>query len=157
MIETKHITVGALDIYVARIDPISKPRMTKRDKWKKRPSVLRYFAFRDEVREWIQKDGMYIQEYGSHIIFRIPLTPSWSNRKKQSFLGKPHRGTKDGARAMDKDNLEKALLDAVFGDDSWVWDSRSTKFWHTHGEIIIVNDQAAPLRARGFLEYADTL
>lgn len=32
------------------ITPIGKPRMTRADKWKKRPAVMRYRAFCDEAR-----------------------------------------------------------------------------------------------------------
>ena len=33
---------------------MGKPRMTQRDKWKKRPCVLRYHAFRDKMRHVIK-------------------------------------------------------------------------------------------------------
>ncbi|CNL09497.1 Holliday junction resolvase [Yersinia mollaretii] len=45
--------------------------------------------------------------------------------------GKPHQ-TKP-----DKDNLEKALLDAIFEDDCRIWDGRVTKLWGEIGKIII--------------------
>ncbi|MBG3071584.1 RusA family crossover junction endodeoxyribonuclease, partial [Proteus mirabilis] len=45
--------------------------------------------------------------------------------------GKPHQ------QKPDKDNLEKALLDAIFDDDSRVWDGRVTKVWGKRGQIII--------------------
>ncbi|HHE6457291.1 TPA: RusA family crossover junction endodeoxyribonuclease, partial [Proteus mirabilis] len=32
---------------VFNIEPVPKPRMTQADKWKKRPPVLKYFAFKD--------------------------------------------------------------------------------------------------------------
>jgi len=35
---------------IYNINPVPKPRMTQSDKWKKRPPVLRYFAFKDECR-----------------------------------------------------------------------------------------------------------
>ncbi|MGU0055537.1 RusA family crossover junction endodeoxyribonuclease [Enterobacter hormaechei] len=42
--------------------------------------------------------------------------------------GKPHQ------QKPDKDNLEKALLDAIFDDDSRVWDGRVTKVWGRGGD-----------------------
>lgn len=39
----------------------------------------------------------------------------------------------------DKDNLEKALLDCVFEEDSHVWDGRVSKLWGWTGAIIITN------------------
>lgn len=37
-------------VKVFNIEPVPKPRMTQADKWKKRPPVLKYFAFKDEVK-----------------------------------------------------------------------------------------------------------
>jgi len=35
------------------------------------------------------------------------------------------------------DNLHKALMDAVFEEDSAVWDARITKIWGEKGQIRI--------------------
>ena len=61
---------------------------------------------------------------------------SWSGRKKSEFAGQPH------TRTPDKDNLEKALLDAVYRgrDDAHVWNTASTKLWAYHGAILISGD-----------------
>ncbi len=155
MIESKHKTVGALDIYVARIDPVAKPRMTKKDCH--RPAHKRYFAYKDKIRLWIKQDGIGFPYQGAHVIFRIPVTKSWPEKRKKFRIGTPHMGLMDGARAMDIDNLEKGLMDAFLKDDSCIWDIRGSKFWHSHGEIIIVNDHAAPQRARSLIDYADGL
>ena len=40
-------------IYIP-VTPVSKPRMTQRDKWKKRPCVLRYRAYCDALRKFWQ-------------------------------------------------------------------------------------------------------
>lgn len=45
--------------------------------------------------------------------------------------GKPHQ------KKPDKDNLEKALLDAIFDDDSRIWDGRVSKVWGTTGMITV--------------------
>lgn len=45
--------------------------------------------------------------------------------------GKPHQQTPD------KDNLEKALLDAVYDNDCRVWDGRVSKIWGREGKIIV--------------------
>ncbi len=81
------------------ITPVPKPRMTQRDKWKKRPVVLRYHAFKDEVRA----AGVELEESGQHIIFVLPMPKSWSKKKQREMVGKPHQ------QKPDKDNLEKAL------------------------------------------------
>jgi len=112
------------------IVPVPKPRMTRRDQWAKRPAVLRYRAFCDEVR--LRK--VQLKEAGCHIFFILPMPSSWSKKKRAEMDGKPHQQTPD------KDNLEKALLDALFqDDDSHIWDSRVTKLWGHKGEIRIVH------------------
>lgn len=109
------------------ITPVPKPRMTQRDKWKKRPAVMRYLAFADEVRLY----GVQVPESGYHITFVLPMPKSWSKRKKDEMNGKPHQ------QKPDLDNILKALLDAVFEDDCMVWDGRATKIWGECGEIIV--------------------
>ena len=111
------------------IDPIAKPRMTQRDRWKKRPVVLRYRAFCDEVR-------LRLQDYsfppaGAHVTFFIPMPKSWSKKKKREHYMKPHQ------QKPDVDNLEKALLDALFEDDSHIYDIRASKYWANEGLITI--------------------
>ena len=113
------------------ITPIPKPRMTQRDKWKKRPCVERYYSFKDQVRLL----GIKIPESGSHITFIIPMPKSWSKKKKNQFRFQPHQQTPD------KDNLEKALLDAVFESDAHIWDSRVTKIWGDKGRILITEKE----------------
>ncbi|QIR27806.1 MULTISPECIES: RusA family crossover junction endodeoxyribonuclease [Kluyvera] len=112
---------------VFSITPLGKPRMTRADKWKKRPEVLRYRAFCDEVR----LNNVSLPESGYHVIFVLPMPPSWSKKKRSLMDGKPHQ------QKPDKDNLEKALLDAIFGEDSHIWDGRVTKIWGETGKMII--------------------
>jgi len=59
------------------------------------------------------------------------MPKSWSKKKRAEMAGKPHQAKPD------KDNLEKALLDAVFEEDSQIWDNRVSKFWGDEGAIII--------------------
>ena len=37
--------------YLFTVTPIGKPRMTQRDRWAKRDCVLRYYAFKDSIKE----------------------------------------------------------------------------------------------------------
>ncbi|VFS14514.1 Holliday junction resolvase [Yokenella regensburgei] len=112
---------------VYSITPLGKPRQTRADKWKKRPGVLRYRAFCDEVR--LHK--ITLPASGYHVIFVLPMPQSWSKKKRAEYDGKPHQSKPD------KDNLEKALLDAIFGEDSHIWDGRVSKVWGQTGQIII--------------------
>jgi len=116
---------GSVKTY--NITPMGKPRMTRADKWKKRPEVLRYRAFCDHVRLL----GVELPEAGAHITFILPMPPSWSKKKRQEMTGKPHQ------QKPDKDNLEKALMDAIYADDAHIWDSRVTKRWGEEGQIVI--------------------
>lgn len=100
--------------------------MTRRDKWAKRACVLRYFAFRDEV----LAHGVIIPDR-VRIIFHMPMPDSWSKKKRASMEGAPHKARPD------IDNLCKALLDAVFDDDSHVWDVHASKLWSVDGAIEI--------------------
>jgi Holliday junction resolvase RusA-like endonuclease len=109
------------------IDPVPKPRMTRRDQWKRRPIVQRYFAFRDQVKIC----GIKLPLHGAHIVFVIPVPKSWSKKKQSEQIGKPHM------QRPDIDNYLKGLLDAVFIDDSLVWDCRATKIWGELGRIIV--------------------
>lgn len=100
--------------------------MTRADKWKKLPEVLRYRAFCDEVR----LQGVELPESGSHVTFILPMPASWNNKKRTEFNGKLHQ-TKP-----DFDNMIKALMDAINEDDAHIWDSRVTKLWGEKGQII---------------------
>ncbi|MGK4302143.1 RusA family crossover junction endodeoxyribonuclease, partial [Klebsiella pneumoniae] len=50
------------------ITPIGKPRMTRADKWKQRPEVIRYRAFCDEAR--LRK--IHLPDSGAHVTFVMP-------------------------------------------------------------------------------------
>ncbi|WP_149323844.1 MULTISPECIES: RusA family crossover junction endodeoxyribonuclease [Enterobacter] len=112
---------------IYEITPIGKPRMTQRDRWHKRPATATYWAYKEQVRLL----GIRLPESGYHVTFVIPMPKSWSKTKRAQYVGQPHQPKPD------KDNLEKALLDAVFDEDSHVWDGRVTKIWGETGQIII--------------------
>ena len=52
-----------LEVY--HITPVPKPRMTQADRWRKRPCVVRYFAFCDEC----QKHPEMVPQPGDTVIF----------------------------------------------------------------------------------------
>lgn len=109
------------------IEPCSKPRMTQGDKWKKRPVVLRYYAFKEQCR----LNRVVVPESGATVTFYISMPKSWTKKKKKEMKGEAHQ------QKPDIDNLIKALLDAVYDDDSCVWDIRARKVWSDQGMIII--------------------
>jgi hypothetical protein len=101
--------------------------MTQRDRWARRPVVLRYFAFRDAVRA----SGIQLPASGWHVVFVLPMPRSWSKAKRAEHDGQPHRARPD------LDNLLKALLDALYGEACGVWDGRATKIWGAAGGIAV--------------------
>ena len=110
------------------ITPCPKPRMTQSDKWKKRPAVMRYWAFKDEVR--LKMGGVELD--GSCVVFFIPMPKSWSKKRRDATLGHPHRSRPDIS------NLLKALEDALYGEDSHIASYGSlTKVWSDEGQILV--------------------
>jgi len=113
---------------ILEVTPVSKPRMTRADKWKKRPSVLKFFAFRDAVRQELKRlfalqNNYYMDFKSIEIAFYIPMPKSWSKKKKAEYDGKPHE------QRPDLDNLIKAWNDCVLAEDSTVWRIHATKLW----------------------------
>ena len=114
---------------ILSITPVPKPRQTRADVWKKRPAVMRYRAFADEVR---LKLPSYVDLNCKHITFFLPMPKSWSNLKKIRMQSTPHK------QKPDLDNLLKALLDAHMSDDSGIHRLGSiAKVWSTEGAITI--------------------
>jgi len=112
---------------IYEIEPMGKPRMTQRDKWAKRPAVLRYRAFKDECR----LKRVELPSGGAHVTFVIPMPKSWSKKKRAEMNGKPHQ------QKPDLDNLAKALMDAVHDDDAGIWSMCLSKGWGESGPIKI--------------------
>lgn len=112
------------------IIPMGKPRMTRRDKWKKRPCVVAYHAFKDQCRA----QDMIIP-VPCKITFNMPMPSSWSQKKKAQMDGQPH------LQKPDIDNLVKAVLDAVLEEDSHVWSISAEKRWSYMPSIVIYASQ----------------
>lgn len=109
------------------IVPVPKPRMTVADRWKKRPAVIKYWEFKDAIKEL----GLIFKN-GDSITFIIPMPKSWSAKKCLSMDGKPHQ------QKPDIDNLYKALSDSIFEEDSSIWHlGEQMKLWGRKGKIII--------------------
>ena len=114
-------------IDVFAIKPVPKPRMTQRDKWAKRPAVLRYRAFCDEVRA----NEVKLPEDGSIVTFVMPMPKSWSKKKKDEMDGAPHQ------QKPDLDNLVKALGDACYTEDCKIHCIAARKVWGVEGQLIV--------------------
>jgi Holliday junction resolvase RusA-like endonuclease len=126
---------------VYNINPVPKPRQTRSAKWKKRACDQRYYRFKDEIRFL----GVTVPESGFHVLFVLKMPLSWSKKKRNSMRHIPH------CSRPDKDNLEKALLDAIYKEDSSVWDGRVSKVWGDEGRIIIISGIGSDW-IKGFLD-----
>lgn len=109
--------------------PVAAPRMTHADRWKKRPCVVRYFAYRDQVRAIAAKQGFTLAEEFL-LWFQMPMPKSWSQRKRRMMFGEPC------CVKPDADNLAKGFFDC-FGEDKHVWSVQITKTWHDKGGIVV--------------------
>ena len=114
--------------------PMSKPRQTRSDVWKKRPVVLKWRAWADEIRLACQYEEFIP---GNELVmeFYLPMPKSWSKKKKAELLGKPHKM----ATRNDLDNLIKAVMDALIKDDGCVHYLKAKKFWSDKGMIKLAN------------------
>ena len=101
--------------------PMGKPRMTRRDKWAKRPCVLRYRAFCDEVRSHAKDfpEDCYRVDWVAY----LPIPKSWSKAKKEEMQGEFHQAKPD------RDNIDKAILDALLKEDCMVASGTLEKRW----------------------------
>lgn len=120
-------------MYIFKIDPVGKPRMTHADKWLQRPPVMRYFAFKDTLNLKANQQKYTIAN-NIDLIFLIPMPESWTSEKKGKMLGVPHQSKPD------TDNLLKAFCDALALDDSTIWNKHARKFWWHTGAIIVLNN-----------------
>ena len=123
---------------VIPLNPVPKPRQTRRDKWQRRPSVVQYRDFADGLRDHLAKEGLPALQgsratvlEGARITFCVAMPQSWSRRKRAEYLGRPHM------QAPDLDNFLKAFLDAILPDDSGVWRVSAEKLWAEKGHIVL--------------------
>ncbi len=123
------------------ITPLAAPRLTNRDRWKKRPVVVAYFAFRDEVRA--RRVEVPIP---SRVTFWMPMPKGWSGSKKREMDSTPH------LVRPDLSNMLKALEDAVFYEDACVWSVWAEKRW-----AIVPGIEILPLRRYDEREQADII
>ncbi len=115
------------------IEPMGAPRQTRADRWKQRPVVLRYHAFRDELRRLAKQGKFILPAAGMSLMFVIPMPKSLSKKERARRKWQPHQ------QKPDIDNLLKAFLDALAKEDSYVWGLESVqKVWGGTGEGKII-------------------
>jgi Holliday junction resolvase RusA-like endonuclease len=106
--------------------------MTRSDKWKKRPAVVKYWEFKDII---VQKCKEYNFELGNNykITYTIEMPESWSKKKKDSMFNQPHQAKPD------LDNLNKSINDCLKENDQSVYHTDAYKFWGYYNSIQIQN------------------
>lgn len=107
--------------FIIPIDPMGKPRMTQRDKWAKRPCVMRYRDYADTLREKCQGIMPSPTVVSWTAFFTMPK--SWSLKKQAALKGQLHRAKPD------RDNIDKGILDALWEQDSGVARGTLEKRW----------------------------
>lgn len=99
--------------HTINIKPVPKPRQTRSDVWKKRPCVIRYREFADQLRDNLKNNNIDPLVNGNiSCLFILEMPKSWSDKKKKQYEGKPHESKPD------IDNLIKSVLDALRQNDS---------------------------------------
>lgn len=102
------------------ISPVPKPRMTRRDKWAGRKSVVNYWEYKDKIKAAMKGTEV---EGRIWLMFGIKMPEYWSVRKKAAHMGQPHQSKPD------IDNLVKGFLDALLDDDARIWEVHARKVW----------------------------
>lgn len=104
-------------------EPIGAPRMTQQDKWKQRPCVVRYRQWKDEARR-AAGELPPVEDIASvsWVAYFVPPA-SWSKKRREAAIGTLHRSKPD------RDNIDKALLDALFPNDQGVAAGVIRKVW----------------------------
>lgn len=117
------------------VEPVAKPRITRRDKWAERPSVMRYRAFKDELLLALRAAGITdVAPRGVlRVRFTLPMPRSWPAKRRAFMTGAPHTSRPD------VDNLVKALMDATLRDDSHIWMLGAEKVWGERGRIELLD------------------
>lgn len=117
---------------ILEITPVPKPRMTQRDKWDKRPSVQKYWAFKEQVQVRIKEAKIDPELYNAlDIRFYVPMPKSWSKKKKKAKCFTPH------TIRPDVDNFCKSALDSLYKEDSKIYRISAVKYWAMEGSMEI--------------------
>lgn len=114
--------------------PMGKPRMTQRDRWAKRSCVLRYWEWAAVCRGSMAEaclrvgldldfamDSMNVESLSWTA--RFEPAKSWSKKRRAECLGVTHR------MRPDRDNIDKAVCDALFKEDSGIGPGYLDKVW----------------------------
>ena len=112
--------------------PIGKPRMTRQDKWQQRPRVMRYREWCDTARKVAGELPPADQIASLSWVAYFAPPKSWSKKRREAAIGTLHRQTPD------RDNIDKAVLDCFFKEDSGIAAGSIEKRWGLVARLEIV-------------------
>lgn len=104
--------------------PVGSPRQTQRDKWMKRPCVVKYRDWCSKARASVgpgtEKLNLFTEV---SFIAYMEFPKSYSVNKRADLTRQPHH------QKPDIDNIAKALFDALFEDDKVIYKLSAEKRW----------------------------
>lgn len=103
--------------------PVSKPRMTRQDHWRKRPCVEKFWKWKALALSSVPIQPTLSVYREVHFVAYLRIPSSYPKKKKSSLSGQPHLGR------MDSDNILKALMDSLFKQDKYIWKFSGEKRW----------------------------
>lgn len=118
--------------FTVEVEPMGAPRMTQRDKWLKRPCVMRYRKLKDAIRDAAPALPATSDIQSVHILAVFSPPVSWSNKKRTAALGTLHRSKPDA------DNIAKGVLDTLFSDDAGIAILSVEKRWGMPERLEII-------------------
>jgi Holliday junction resolvase RusA-like endonuclease len=96
--------------------------MSQRDKWQKRPVVMRYRAYADRVRA--AAGTLPLEDPVAILVIAwLPMPKSWSRKRKEAMNGQFARDRPDW------DNIGKAAADSLLKEDKVLAGGMCWKFW----------------------------
>lgn len=115
---------------IINILAMGKPRMTRSDRWKKRDCVLRYRSWCDELRAAIGEipQDAYRVDWTAY----FPIPKSYSKKQREAMKGQLHQVKPD------RDNIDKAVCDALFKQDQVIAQGSQCKMWSTDDRASMV-------------------
>lgn len=140
-----------MKVYTFDIEPMGYVRSNAKSHWTN-PRVAKYHVYKSYLQTLMKHQKFVMPSSNYWIKFYMSAPKSWSKKKFNSKLNK------ECISKPDKDNLEKAFLDAYFykpkgskfnlvnGDtrnDSCVWHGGVTKVWAEKGkiEVYVIEDK----------------
>lgn len=129
------------DVYsaIVPIRPVPKPRMTRKDKWSKRPVVVNYYKFADALKEHVGET--VIRSLNSSLVCELQVVARFAPAKSLSQKARIELvgdGNNFHRQRPDCSNILKGVEDILFEHDEEIPDVRCRKYWADQDSIEIV-------------------